>query len=189
MPARGGIPECHPSLVSPADPTSPVIPIYDAGPQATRVRALLWFSLLCAAGAVWAGVGLARTYGLSPGDGGVLAPLPVRLAWGGGVAAVGVGFAVGMWVYRECYVARAEVDEAAGTLHLRLVGYVGSPVRVVPVQSVRGSRYHPGHANYGGVAVNAAWDTVRVEGRRLPLIVDAQGDVLDRERAGRYLGI
>ncbi|HEX2191464.1 MAG TPA: hypothetical protein VHG51_21310 [Longimicrobiaceae bacterium] len=166
-----------------------MIPIYDAGPQATRVRALLWFSLLCAAAALWAGADLAWTYGLSPGDGGVLAPLPVRLAWGVGIAAVGVGFAVGMWVYRACYVAGAAVDEAGGALHLRLVGYFGRPVRVLPVERVLGSRYHPGQASYGGVAVNAPWDTVWVEGRRLPLIVDARGDVLDRERARRYLGI
>jgi hypothetical protein len=39
------------------------------------------------------------------------------------------------------------------------------------------------------VTVDAAWDTVRVEGRRLPLILDAQGDVLDPGRASRFLGI
>lgn len=166
-----------------------MIPLYDAGPRAARVRALLWFSLACAVAALWAGADLARTYGLSPGDGGVLAPLPVRLAWGVGIAAAGVGFAVGMWVYRSCYVAAAAVDEAAGRLHLRLVGYFGAPVRVVPLERVRGGGHHPGRAAFGGPAVSAPWDAVRVEGRRLPLIVDAQGEVLDRERARRYLGI
>lgn len=166
-----------------------MIPIYDAGPQAAKVRALLWFSLLCAGGSGWAGVALARTYGLSPAEGGVLAPLPVRLAWGVGVASIGVAFLAGMLVYVRCYAARVAVDEAGECLHVSLPGFVGSSTLEVPVGSVRGSRYHPGHADYGGVTVSAAWDTVRVEGRRLPLILDAQGDVLDPERASRYLGI
>ena len=166
-----------------------MIPIFDAGPQAAKVRALLWFSLACAAGSVWGGLLLGRTYGLSPAEGGVLAPLPVRLARGIGVASVGLGFLAGMLVYVRCYAARVEADDAGKTLHVSRVGFLGTSVLVVPAERVRGSEYHPGHANYGGVAVNAAWDTVRVEGRRLPLIVDAQGDVLDRGRASRLLGI
>lgn len=46
-----------------------------------------------------------------------------------------------------------------------------------------------GHADCGGVTVSAAWDTVRAERRRLPLILDAQGDVLDPGRASRFPGI
>lgn len=164
-------------------------PIYDAGSQAVKVRALLWFSLLCAAGSTWGGIALGRTYGLSPAEGGVLAPLPVRMAWGIGVAAVGLGFLAGMLVYVRCYAARVAVDEAGGALHVDRVGFLGTSTLVVPAARVRGSEFHPGQAYYGGVSVNAAWDTVRVEGRRLPLIVDAQGDVLDPERAGRFLGI
>ncbi len=164
-------------------------PIYDSGAQGTRVRALLWFSLLCAAGSTWAGVSLGRTFGLSPADGGALAPLPVRLAWAVGVSAIGLAFLAGMLVYVRCYAARVAVDEAGGTVHVSRIGLLGTCTLVVPAERVLGSEYHPGQADYGGVAVNAAWDTVRVEGRRLPLIVDAQGDVLDPERAGRFLGI
>lgn len=164
-------------------------PIYDAGSQAVKVRALLWFSLACAAGTVWAGVGLARTFGLAPEAGGVLAPLPVRLAWGIGVASVGLAFLAGMLVYARCYAARVAVDEEGGTLHVSRVGFLGASTLVVPAERVRGSEFHPGRADYGGVSVSAAWDTVRVEGRRLPLILDAQGDVLDEGRASRFLGI
>lgn len=163
--------------------------IYDAGSQATKVRALLWFSLVCAAGSTWAGVYLGRTFGLSPGGGGVLAPLPVRLAWAVGVSSVGLAFLVGMLVYVRCYAARVAVDEGAGTLHVSLVGFFGGSTLIVPAGKVLGSEYHPGHADYGGVTVSAAWDAVRVEGRRLPLILDAQGDVLDPGRASRFLGI
>lgn len=168
---------------------NPMTPIYDSGAQGTKVRALLWFSLLSAVGSTWAGVALGRTYGLSPAEGGVLAPLPVRLAWGVGVAATGLAFLAGMLVYVRCYAARVAVDEAAGTLHVSRIGFFGSSTLAVPAERVVGGEFHPGQAYYGGVSVNAAWDTVRVEGRRLPLIVDAQGDVLDRERAGRFLGI
>lgn len=163
--------------------------IYDAGAQGTKVRGLLWFSLLCAAGSTWAGVALGRTFGLSPAEGGVLAPLPVRIAWGAGVAAIGLAFLAGMLVYVRCYAARVAVDEEARSLHVSRIGLFGTSTLVVPADRVLGSDFHPGQAYYGGVSVNAAWDTVRVEGRRLPLILDAQGDVLDRERAGRFLGI
>ena len=164
-------------------------PIYDSGAQGTKVRALLWFSLLCAAGSTWAGVFLARNFGLSPADGGVLAPLPVRLAWAVGVSSIGLAFLAGMLVYVRCYAARVAVDDEERSLHVSRIGLFGGSTLVVPAERVLGSEYHPGQADYGGVAVNAAWDTVRVEGRRLPLILDAQGDVLDPERAGRFLGI
>lgn len=163
--------------------------IYDAGAQAAKVRGLLWFSLACAAGSVWAGVGLARTFGLAPEAGGVLAPLPVRLAWGIGVASIGLAFLAGMLVYARCYAARVQADDAGRTLHVSRVGFLGGSTLVVPAERVRGSEFHPGHADYGGVSVSAAWNTVRVEGRRLPLIVDTQGDVLDPGRASRFLGI
>ena len=95
-----------------------MIPVFHAGRQLIKVRGMMLFSLACAVGSVWAGGYMARTYGLSPGDGGVLAPWPIRLARGIGVALIGIGFAAGIWVYGRCYVAKREVDEPTSQRHI-----------------------------------------------------------------------
>ena len=55
-------------------------------------------SLACAVATIWWGSDLSQSYWVRPADGGMLAPLPVRLAWGVGVGSLGVIFAAGMWV-------------------------------------------------------------------------------------------
>jgi hypothetical protein len=58
-----------------------MIQIYSAGRQLRKVRFMMYFSLICAAGCLWWGISLFQTYGLATGDGGVLAPLPLRLVY------------------------------------------------------------------------------------------------------------
>ncbi len=158
--------------------------LYRAGRQLLKVRVLLLMALACGVLAVGAGVHLARTYGLNPGDGGVLAPLPVRLAWGVGVASLGLAFAVGMQVYARCYVARLEVDEGQEELHVYTVGRLGAlqqeryPLEALRLRPAR-SRRHPGRTPplWWGPVVHAPWRSLRLPGRRLPLILDEQGEV------------
>lgn len=158
--------------------------LYRAGRQLLKVRLLLLMALACGVLAVWAGVHLFRTYGLSPGDGGVLAPLPVRLAWGLGVAFLGLAFAGGMQLYARCYVARLEVDEKREALHVYTVGWLGAlrqeryPLEALRLRPVR-SRRHSGRTPplWRGPVVDAPWRSLRLPGRRLPLILDEQGEV------------
>ncbi len=155
-----------------------LIPLFDAGHQRIKVRGGLLFSLACAALSVWAGVHLAQTYGLNPADGGVPAPLPVRLAWGAGVSLLGVGFAVGMWLYGRCYVARIELDEATQQLHVYTLRFFGTARQVYDVSSVVSMRRHRGRLTTLWLTVDAPWHTLWIAGRRLPLILDTQGEVL-----------
>jgi hypothetical protein len=164
-----------------------VTPLYRAGRQLTKVRAIMLLSLACAALSTWWGVDLAQTYGLNPGDGAVLRPLTERLLAGAIVAGLGVTFAVGMWVYGRCYLARIDFAPETGQLHLHTVRFLGTGRQVIDVGGVGTSRWHDGQLQLH-ISVNAPWVSVRMAGRRLPLLIDAQGDVLDRRLMKKYFG-
>jgi hypothetical protein len=153
--------------------------LYASG-RAGRVWALLLVSAACAVGAVGVGVDLGRTYGLRPADGGVLKPLPVRLAWAGGVASLGLGFFGGMLVYGACYVTRLALDAEGRAVLVRTL----LRTRTIPVAEVAGGAYHAGRTALRQ-QVNAPWQSLRVRGRRLPYVLDVQGEVRDAEALGR----
>ena len=159
-------------------------PVYRGGRQLVKVRAVMIFSLVCAVASLWWGIDLAQTYGLSPGDGGVLAPLPVRMAWAAGVGSLGLILALAMWLYGCCYVAAIDYDEQAQKLHIKTVSFLGDRKQIFDVADVTGDRHHEGGLDFGainlamgGVSVNAPWQSVRLTDRRLPLIIDEQGEV------------
>ncbi len=150
----------------------------------------MFFSLACAALSVPVGVHLAQTYGLNPADGGALAPLTVRLAWGIGVTLLGVGFSAAMWLYGRCYVARLDLDETAHQLHVYTLRFFGTARHVYDVDDVVGIRRHRWRY-IGEDWVDAPWYTLRLAGRRLPFILDAPGGTLHRQwryrlRGGRH---
>jgi hypothetical protein len=162
-----------------------MIAVYRVGWRLLKLRAIMLLSLGCAAVSVWGGVYLAQTYGLQPGDGGVLAPLWQRLCWAAVVMLLSVGFAAGMWLYGRCYVARVEFDPNSKQLHLYTVGFLGSRKHVLDGEAVRPGRWHEGRFE-GDIEVNAPWRSARVAGRRLPLILDGQGVVLDEKLMKTY---
>jgi hypothetical protein len=161
--------------------------IYSAGRQAWKVRFMALVALAAFAGAAWAGWEIARSYGVRPADGGVLKPLAVRLAFGGFVAALGAVFVAGMWIYGRCYVMEAAVDEKRGVLGIVLAGLLVRSRLEVPLDAVEGSTHHAGRSSTGDIAVNAPWVSVRLRGRRLPLIVDGQGEFLHPELLAEHL--
>jgi len=155
------------------------------------VRGVVTFALACGLLATIAGIRLAQTYGLNPADGGALAPLSVRLAWGIGVALLGLAFAAGMILYGRCYVARLALDEANEQLHAYTVnGWLTLHREIIPLSALKPGRRHRGRlfVFWRGLLVDAPWRTVWVSGRRLPLILDEQGQVLDPQRM-RRLGL
>lgn len=163
--------------------------LYRAGRQLIKVRLMMFLTLLCAIGGVWWGIDLARTYGLSPGDGGVLKPLSTRLVVGAIVALLGIGFAAGMWFYGRCYVAKVELDTDANLIYLYTVTFLGNSRHrydlkeieglVSPKSSVINAANLLGEVR--GLSVNAPWQNIRIAGKRLPLILDEQGEVTDPE--------
>lgn len=160
--------------------------VYEAGRQLTKLRFLMVFSVLCAAGSLWGGYHMLQSYGLAPADGGKLAPLPVRLAWAAGITLLGVGFAAAMAVYVRRYVSRILLDPARQELHLHTVGIFGSAEYTIAREDLRGARYYEGKLDGDG-AVDAPWYSLAVKGRRLPFLVDAQGTFHDRQVFAGYV--
>lgn len=166
-----------------------MIDIFSAGPRVQRVRFIMWLSLAAAAGAIWSGWELFQSYGSRPADGGVLAPLGVRLAWGLGVAGLGIAFALGMWLYGRLYVWAIGYDEASDLVYVRTLSFLGNRLACYPAADVqqsgmkRGEFYVP-----GAPSVHAPWFNLSVAGRSIPLIVDAQGRFGEAAAVERALG-
>ena len=165
--------------------------IYRARGGVWKVRAMMWLSLVFAIWFCLWGWDLFQTYGTRPADGGVLAPLGARIAWFVGLSALGLAFLAGMWVYGGLYVTALLVDEAAGKLHVRTIGFIGSfggRRETYRLADIVGSDYRAGKFdNPGGVSVDAPWFSLRIRGRKWPLIVDAQGGFPDRALAEKVL--
>jgi hypothetical protein len=164
-----------------------MVPVYRAGRQLIKVRALMALSVVVLALCLWWASHLARTYGTSPGDGGALAPLPQRLAWGGLVALFGVAAVAGMGLYGRLYAARIEVEPDRQLVHLATPGFFGTNRHVFRPADIGSARAHR-DVNRGTLGkivghptptVDAPWMSVRIAGWRLPLIIDLQGEVLD----------
>jgi hypothetical protein len=166
--------------------------LFEAGPRLRRVRVLLWAAAACAAAALYGAWDLALHYGLSPGDGGVLRPLGQRLAWAAGVGSLGLAALVGMWVYSRTYVAALRYDGPGGFLIVRTPSWLGTRAERVSVADLAGATHRDAKrlaqiGNAHGLTVDAPWLSVRVRGRRLPLVVDLQGRFPDPGRLGEIL--
>ena len=159
--------------------------IYRGGFQLTKVKGIMVLAMLCAGGALYWGWDLFNTYGLAPGDGGVLAPLWQRLAWGLSVAGLGIAFLAGMWIYGRRYATRIRYDEAADALHIGTLELLAGRMHVHAASDVVGSDYHHGQVEEAGV--DAPWYFIELKGRPSRLILDAQGVFPDRDLAARLL--
>ena len=165
--------------------------LYRARGNVWKVRAMMWLSLVVAIWFCWWGWDLFQTYGTRPADGGVLAPFWARLAWLVFLTAFGLAFLGGMWLYGGLYVTALFVDEAAATLQVRTLGFIGSLGGrrwTYKLSDVAGTDYRAGQFQSSvGVSVDAPWLSVRIRGRKSPLIVDLKGDFPDRELAAKLL--
>jgi hypothetical protein len=106
---------------------------------------------------------------------------------GGLVAALGIAFAVGMWLYGSHYAGRIDVDPETNQIHLYTVGFFWNQHHAIkPADFGRGRTHHD--STWGSAAavavlalgqpiavVDAPWKSVRIVGWRLPLIIDQQG--------------
>ncbi len=178
-------------MKAPADPTI----IYTAGGQALKVRFVMWLTLGAAAAAVWTGYYLLLTYGTRPADGGVLAPLPVRLAWALSVSAIGLSFAYGMWLYGRYAVREIRMVPGDRTLRIATYRFLGSRVETMPISDLAGATKRHDRIDRGdalgmltGISVDAPWLRVRLKGRRWPLVLDLQGVVANKARLAELLG-
>ena len=159
--------------------------IFDAGRQRWKIWFAVLISLLCGGVLIWLGGYTLQSYGLEPVDGGVLKPLVSRILLGGAFALFGAAIVAGILVYLWCYVTRIEVDDAGDGFHIAVAG-TRRRLSIQPGDVVRAG-FHEGRSHAGGISVNAPWYSVRLRGRRLPLIVDLQGEFLDEHAVGRLI--
>jgi hypothetical protein len=100
----------------------------------------------------------------------------VRYATAAFLFVVGAGGAIGIIVYGWCYVTHAVWDEEAGRCRLTLLGFfVPVQVDMPPAGKPRYLR-SDGFAHARGIVVHAPYYSIRIPGRRLPVIVDEQGE-------------
>lgn len=154
-------------------------PVYSA-----RRNLLVWITALlvlgCGVGLVAMGWYGLTSYGLDPFEGGVLAPLSERLVMGAMLLPPGLATCALVIGYPFCYVTRIESNQARDEFRVRVLTGQELAVRLEDVVT---AEFKPGRFQH----VNAPWHSLRLRGRRLPLIVDIQGEVLDREAANRLL--
>jgi hypothetical protein len=85
----------------------------------------------------------------------------------------GIGVAIGCWLYGPAYVTRIEADREQQLARFSVLGWVRGWSFTVRPDDIVSGRYHEGALDTGRHSVYAPWTTVRIRGRRLPLIVDA----------------
>lgn len=148
--------------------------LFDAGQQRSKVIGLTLFSAVCALGSSWAAVGIWQNMGLSPADGNQLSPWQARLAMAAFAGGFGWSFLGAMLVYLRCYVSRI-VAVDADTIELQPL-WLGRPLQV----GARDGSLTQAHAgefqSRMTVSVSAPWTSLRLPGRRLPFIIDEQGE-------------
>lgn len=119
----------------------------------------------------------------------------------GAVLLYGLGCVVGMVVYARCYVrsivrvadasvagdpapdASAATADAGKDAAIVTTLWPGPPI-VVREADILDAREHEGRLVGRTLSVNAPWTGLRLRGRRLPLIVDAQGTWTVAARSG-----
>ncbi len=156
--------------------------IYVNRRQARKVRVLLWVSLPVLVACLYAGWTVFETYGLSPADGGVLRPFGERLAFGGGIACLGLLLAGGLLIYVRSYVLR--LSRTGNSLQIETIAPFGRHRHVFEIAAVAGTAHHHGRLTLRQ-HVNAPWLTLRIAGRSLPFILDLQAERLDKAALDR----
>jgi hypothetical protein len=162
--------------------------LYRAGRQGMKVRVVLIASLVTALITQYTALYLFQTHGTAPADGGVLAPLWQRATWAGVVSALGLGFAAGMIVYGRQYVDALEVLDDK-RLRLTTLSWWGGrvPILLEP-SSLQAIAWHRGETKLPkSPHVRAPWMSVRMPGRRFPLVLDMQGQIADADTLARVL--
>ena len=159
-------------------PGTEILMVFQAGCQQWKVCGMFWFGFALFLASLKWGYDLSQTYGLSPGDGGVLRPLGERLAWGGFVILLGAALVAGLELYGRLYICRVQFDRKVERVLFETVRWWGYQRIDIPVGEIVGSSYHAGDFETLKHTVNAPWYFVQLGGHRLPLILDGQGKFL-----------
>lgn len=144
----------------------------------TRVRLVIWGILLASLWLIWWGWDLSQSYGISPGDGGMLRPPMERYGVGGFVAGLGLLFAAGTMLLATHYALRVRRDgerllvETPGAL-----GF-GRRTREFAVSQVEAYEFKHGQMQAGRNRVNAPWMSLRIAGRPWGYVLDLKAETI-----------
>lgn len=164
--------------VPPAGLTEPV-ELFRAGRwREVKVRFVQVLGLLTAPAGLWGASDAAFNPAEIVSRGGDVVSWPVRYGTAALLFAIGVGASVGVLVYGWCYVTRAVWDPVARRCRLTLAGPFVPLHRDVPAATEPRWSYRGGFARTGDTVANAPYYSVRLPGRRLPLLVDCQGEFI-----------
>ncbi len=148
--------------------------------QVIKVRCVVWASMLICAATLYGGWSIFQSFGLSPGDGGVLRPFGERLAFGMFVAGLGLVFAAGMMVFANIYVTNLERGRDKVIIDTLTPWGVGTRRHEMDIAHVGAAAFHKGRTrSFRGPSVNAPWISLRTAGRRLPFVLDLQAEIIE----------
>ncbi|HYR10317.1 MAG TPA: hypothetical protein VEQ60_21260 [Longimicrobium sp.] len=160
--------------------------IFDAGSQRWKIWFVVLICLLCGGGLLFPGGYLLLNYGLHPDDGGVLKPLMSRILMGAVFVVPGMAIIAAILLYLRCYVMRIEADDVEEGAYRIALAAPGQALTIGHDDIARAG-YNEGISHAGGISVNAPWYSLRLCGRRFPLIIDLHGDFLDRRAVDRLI--
>ncbi len=144
--------------------------------QALKVKGVLLFLSCWAAGWLYWAWSLSETYGLLPGDGGVLKPVADRYFMALITALAGIVPLVGMIVYTRLYAVR--IERRGDQVLVVTIGCLSRNSRLHPVSDFMSSNHNEGRMR-GRISVHAPWISLYVAGSRLPYIVDLQAETVN----------
>lgn len=136
------------------------------GDKALLARLIAPLFVAMGIGCVW--VGWAALMGYDTADaGGVEMSLPMRILAGGLFLGMGLGTVALGCLYGLMYIARLEIDRARDVVRITLAGYVTGRSFTVRPSDFASAKFHD--------SGSAPWTTVRLHGRKLPLVLDEFG--------------
>ncbi len=146
--------------------------LLENGSRVRRVRLVaLFIALFAMAFCCWA-VSLAHSYGLSPGDGGVLRPIGERLLVAGIVMLIALVFLTGIVIYLRRYLIRIELR--GDQVEFTVIGVLSPFVITVDRNQILSARYFHGNFSARGLVVRAPWISLKVACWSIPFIADMQ---------------
>ena len=158
------------------------IKVVENGWRAMRVEFMAYVGIAAALGSIWWGAQLLETYGMNPGDGGVLRPFEERLMVAAITAGCGIAFAVGLLVYQSLFVVGISRAGDAFYVHSKVACF--NMIKRLNLNDVSGSSYVHKSAEFYTFEQRATprqqYLTMRIKGWWLPYIIDPQARHIDR---------
>jgi len=143
--------------------------------QPRLVRLFTWLCAIFAVGGLFWAADLSQTYGLSPGDGGVLRPPVERWSMAIGIALLGLAPFLGMLAYVRLYITG--LVRARGKLDVTVLGLFARTTRQFDLTDAGAARRHDGRVQFD-ISVNAPWITLWLAG--WPYIIPLNAGRIDR---------